>query len=193
MSMRIIDWPESPPDSKPTAITIGVFDGVHRGHRALIEKIVQKSPEMVPTVLTFRENPKKISRPGAFFGDIMSFNEKLALLEELGVELCTVIDFSPEFSTLKGREFFQKLCRFLNPGYAVIGSNFRCGHGLDTDAAAFRRLGLEKGVDVEILAPVMEGGLPVSSSRVREAIRGGRYDEASELLGRQIKPQTQGV
>jgi riboflavin kinase/FMN adenylyltransferase len=191
MSMLIIDWADlvrgnAVLPAKPTAFTVGVFDGVHLGHRALIKKIVQKAPEMIPTVLTFRENPKKRAHPEAFFGDIMNFDEKLALLEELGVELCTVIDFSPEFSTLKGTEFFRELYRSLNPVYAVIGQNFRCGYGLDTDAPAFRQLGLEKGVDVEILAPVMEGGLPVSSSRIREALRRGSFDEASKLLGRQI-------
>jgi riboflavin kinase/FMN adenylyltransferase len=169
-----------------TALTIGVFDGIHRGHRALIDKISARSPLLVPAVLTFRENPKKSTRPGLFEGDILDYREKIRLFDELGVELCVVIDFSADFCKLKGREFFGLMCRFLCPAYAAIGANFRCGFGLDTGAEAFRLLGKEKGVEVEIVPPVLEGGLPVSSSRIRSALKAGNREEAALLLGRPV-------
>ncbi|MDR2048843.1 MAG: FAD synthetase family protein, partial [Treponema sp.] len=169
-----------------TALTIGVFDGIHRGHRALIGKITAKAPLLVPAVLTFRDNPKKIIRPGVFEGDILDFREKIRLFEELGVELCVVIDFSADFGKLDGREFFSLVYRCLHPAYAVIGSNFRCGFGRDTGAEAFRLLGKEKGVEVEIVPPVLENGQPVSSSRIRSALRAGNVEEAALLLGRPL-------
>jgi riboflavin kinase/FMN adenylyltransferase len=172
--------------SRPTAITIGVFDGIHRGHRALIDKIVNKAPLLVPTVLTFRENPKKNTRSEAFEGDILEYGDKLRLFDELGVALCVVIDFSADFCKLNGREFFGLVYRFLRPAYAAIGSNFHCGFGRDTDAGAFRLLGNERGVEVEIVPPVLEKGLPVSSSRIRAALRAGNREEAELLLGRPV-------
>jgi riboflavin kinase/FMN adenylyltransferase len=173
-------------DSPQTALTIGVFDGIHRGHRALIDKIVNKAPLLVPAVLTFRDNPKKSVCPEAFEGDILEYGEKLRLFEALGIALCVVIDFSVDFCKLSGREFFGMVYRFLRPAYAVIGSNFRCGFGRDTGAEAFRLLGQERGIEVEVVPPVLEKGLPVSSSRIRSALRAGNLEEAALLLGRPL-------
>jgi riboflavin kinase/FMN adenylyltransferase len=189
--MFVVNWNELPaavPDEdRRTALTIGVFDGVHRGHRALIEKITAKAPELIPAVITFRSSSmmvKSASYSGPVQGPILDHEEKLALFETLGVELCTVIDFSPEFATLEGQEFFSLVRRFLRPAYIAIGWNFHCGHGRATDAQMFGRLGQEYGVEVEIAPPVMEGGRPVSSSRIREAFAAGHRDKAALLLGR---------
>jgi riboflavin kinase/FMN adenylyltransferase len=184
--------PDGSAGDRRTAITIGVFDGVHRGHQALIAKIVQKAPDLLPAVITFRENPKRIAVPArsakpqnaAREGNILSLEQKTALFEKLGVGLCVVIDFSSGFCKLKGQDFFGLVRRFLHPVYAVIGSNFHCGYRRDTGAEEFRRLGEENGVEVEIAPPVLEGGLPVSSSRIRELLRAGDRAGAALLLGR---------
>jgi riboflavin kinase/FMN adenylyltransferase len=175
---------------RKTAITIGVFDGIHRGHQAIIAKITAKAPDMIPTVITFRENPKRIANPARFTGlearevDILSLEQKLALFEKLEVELCVVIDFSSGFCKLEGQVFFDLVRRFLHPAYAVIGSNFHCGYRRDTGAEEFRRLGEKNGVEVEIAPPVLEDGFPVSSSRIRELIGAGNRAGAALLLGR---------
>ena len=196
--MYVVSWDELPAAAVPgegrrTALSIGVFDGVHRGHRALIEKITAKAPELVPAVITFRSSSMLVksarcsgpAQSGPFpNGPILNHEEKLALFEALGVELCTVIDFSPEFGTLEGQEFFSLARRFLRPAYIAVGWNFHCGHGRATDARAFSLLGQEYGVEVEITPPVMENGRPVSSSRIREALAAGNRDEAALLLGR---------
>jgi riboflavin kinase/FMN adenylyltransferase len=191
--MRVINWGDSPVTDKKTALTIGVFDGVHRGHRALIQKITAQAPRLIPAILTFRENPKKELRSwgigdGIFDGDIISFDEKIELFKGYGVELCMIIDFTRDFSIMGGRLFFEEICAHLNPGYAVIGSNFHCGYGRDTGAAAFTALAAGKGIQAEIIEPVFEGGLPVSSSRIRAALRAGRIEEAGLLLGRPYTP-----
>ncbi|MDR1306314.1 MAG: FAD synthetase family protein [Treponema sp.] len=188
--MDLVDWKDlkhRPPDPRSTALTIGVFDGVHRGHRTLIGKITAKAPELLPAVVTFRENPKKIARPGSFEGDITGFEEKLALIRGCGAELCVIIDFSRDFSTMDGRSFMEALRCFLNPAYIAVGAGFRCGYRRDTGAPAFKALGNERGIEVEIVEPVMEGGLPVSSSRIRAALREGRSAEAEKLLGRAVE------
>ena len=191
MLMQQINWNELErlcPDNglkselaggKRTAITIGVFDGLHRGHQALIAKITEKAPECLPTVITFRKNPKKLQ-------EIISFEEKMALLNSLGISLAVIIDFSEHFSKIKGRAFIEALKKYLCPAYIGLGVNFHCGHHRDTNAVAFKALAENSGIEAEIIPPVLEGGLAISSSRIREALRAHRFEEASLLLGRSI-------
>ena len=161
---------------KKIALTIGVFDGLHRGHQALITKITQKAPEFLPVVITFRNNPKQTE-------DIISFEEKMALLDGFGIALAVIIDFSQYFSKIKGRVFLETLNKYLCPAYIGLGVNFHCGYNRDTDAETFKALALGLGIEAEIIPPVMEGGLPVSSSRIRAALKKGKTEEAALLLG----------
>ena len=198
--MQQINWDKLPAlrQDKKTAVTIGVFDGLHRGHQALIAKITGKAPEFFPIVVTFRENPKKypflLENTAAKtdlegkteFRDIISFDEKMALLDSFGISLCVIIDFSEHFSKISGRAFLETLNRYLCPAYIGLGVNFHCGCRRDTDAKAFKALALSMGIEAEIIPPVLEGGLPVSSSRIREALEARNYEEAALLLGRSI-------
>jgi riboflavin kinase/FMN adenylyltransferase len=166
-------------EGKRVALTIGVFDGLHRGHQALIAKITEKAPEFLPTVITFRNNPKKIE-------DIISFDEKIALLDDLGITLVVIIDFSEHFCKINGRDFLESLNRYLRPAYIGLGVNFHCGYQRDTDAEAFKALATSLGIQTEIIPPVLEGGVAVSSSRIRAALEGGRTGEAALLLGHRL-------
>ena len=220
--MRIISWEEyTAPDSlldTPLAVTVGVFDGVHRGHQSLIRQVCD-SPYL-PTVITFRQNPQQVLKPtqnrhGAavwmnnaercspngshrdetggfalanpagdtFGGDIMTLEQKLRVLEVLGVQLTVLIDFSAEFSKINGRAFIDLL---LNRPVKLIalGRNFRCGYRLDTGAEQIRNFAEARGVDVYVAPPVMDEGQPVSSSRIRQALAAGRQAEAERLLNR---------
>ncbi|MDR0600558.1 MAG: FAD synthetase family protein [Treponema sp.] len=192
--MRLVDWGDLEKEhsrvpelagNRQSALTVGVFDGLHRGHRALIKKITQMAPKLVPAVVTFRENPKRlISSDHEQWRELINFEEKMDFLDTLGVALCVIIDFSEDFSRISGGAFVESLCRFLRPAYMAVGVNFHCGYRRDTDAGAFKALAENRGVRVEILDPVLEGGLPVSSSRIRQALKAGRRDEAALLLGR---------
>ncbi|MCL1929266.1 MAG: FAD synthetase family protein [Treponema sp.] len=168
-----------PSCGKRTALTIGVFDGLHRGHQALIAKITEKAPEYLPTIITFRNNPKKLE-------GIISFEEKTALLDSLGISLAVIIDFSEHFSKINGRDFLKALNGYLCPAYMGLGENFHCGYHRDTDAMAFKALAESLGIETEIIPPVMEGGSAISSSRIREALRTHRFEEAALLLGRPL-------
>ncbi|MDR1903315.1 MAG: adenylyltransferase/cytidyltransferase family protein, partial [Treponema sp.] len=123
----------------PSAMTIGVFDGVHRGHQALIREVVERGP--FPTVITFKQNPKSILNPQSYTGDIFSLRQKLECFEALGVERTILIDFSDNFSKLKGQEFIDILKKRGNLVFLIIGRNFRCGYKLDTDAARVKAIG----------------------------------------------------
>jgi len=196
--MRIISWeeyidPEHHSIPEPLAVTVGVFDGVHRGHQALIQQICTPPPiphssfliphSHTPTVITFRQNPLQILRPDAFTGDIMTLEQKLHVFEVLGVQLTVLIDFSQEFSTINGRDFIGLLLR--RPVRLIaLGRNFRCGYRLDTGAEEIRGLAEARGAEVWVAPPVMDEGQPVSSSRIRQALAAGRQAEAERLLGR---------
>jgi riboflavin kinase/FMN adenylyltransferase len=183
--MRVLDWQDlidGPPLPRPTAMTIGVFDGVHQGHQALIARIVGRGLE--PVVVTFRQNPRLFFNSADHPGDISSLAQKLSLFESLGVGCTILIDFSSDFSKLGGREFIDFLTTCGNMAYLVIGAQFRCGHGLDTDAALIRRVNERNGVATELVEPVLDGSEPVSSSRIRAAIRAGDFAAAEGALGR---------
>ena len=183
MYMLQINWDElSSKDitkGKKTALSIGVFDGLHRGHRFLIEKITKQAPELFPTIVCFQNNPKKHS-------GIITFEEKMALLADFGIELCVIIDFSEHFCKINVRAFIEMVSRYLSPAYIVLGTNFFCGYRRDTNAETFKTTAENLGITTEIVDPVMEGGLPVSSSRIRKALTLGNMDEAALLLGRPI-------
>ncbi|MDR1106068.1 MAG: FAD synthetase family protein [Treponema sp.] len=174
--------PPSGPDSGgKLAAAIGVFDGVHRGHLALIERIRVLG---IPVVITFRENPKSVLSPSSFKGDLYSLRQKLSVFGECGVSVTVLIDFSENFSKMQGRDFIGLLENRRDLAFLAVGANFRCGHRLDTGAAALRSMTEKAGVKTEIVQPVMEGRRPVSSSRIRDAVASGDLESAALLLGR---------
>jgi riboflavin kinase/FMN adenylyltransferase len=166
------------------AATIGVFDGLHRGHRVLLERIVSFDGGLEPTVFTFRESPKAILRPNDFEGDIFSLDQKLHELEKLGAATVVLIDFSGDFGKLSGKEFVDLIKDRGRLRYLAVGSDFRCGYRLDTDARKIRSMNADSGIPTDIVKPVLWDGAPVSSSRIRSAIAAGNLVEATALLGR---------
>jgi FAD synthase len=142
---------------------------------------------VVPTVVTFRQNPQQILKPSAYTGDILTLEQKLAVLEFLGVQLTVLIDFSGDFSKINGRAFVDLLLGSRPVKLVALGRNFRCGYRLDTGAGEIRGLAEARGVEVWVAPPVMDEGQPVSSSRIRQALAAGRQAEAERLLGRPIE------
>ena len=187
MSLRIVEWPAflDDPAREKSAMTIGGFDGLHLGHRELIRRIVQRGPN--PTVVTFRENPKKVVSPGSYEGDIFSFKQKLAAFERLGVSRVVLIDFSEKFSKISGKEFLDLLEDRGKMDFLAIGSNFRCGYQQDTDAGFVREMNERKGIPTEVVPPVEDEAGPVSSSRIRSAIILGDLALAAALMGRNVE------
>ncbi|NLJ47404.1 MAG: FAD synthetase family protein [Treponema sp.] len=186
--MKILDWSAwtaggHDPDSS-AAVTIGVFDGVHIGHRVLIDRVLSRAGELEPTVVTFRQNPKELLHPDTFHGAVLTLRQKLENLEESGIGTCVLIDFSGNFSKLSGTEFLSALADGGRTRYLAVGTDFRCGHRLSTDAVSVRRIGLSLNVETEIVDPVLYHGRTVSSSRIRRAVLEGRLPDAFAMLGR---------
>jgi riboflavin kinase/FMN adenylyltransferase len=185
--MQIIHWNDllkSSPFSEPSAASIGVFDGVHRGHRALVERVTGSGLRSV--AVTFSVSPREFFHGDSFAGNIISLERKLELFEGAGINTTILIDFSYDFSKMAGRAFVEELARCISLRFLVVGADFHCGYRNDTDAAAIKKLLAASGIGTEIVPPVMEGGLPVSSSRIRHALAAGEYESAASLLGRPL-------
>jgi len=189
MSLQLLEWPDflsQPPEpGLKSAMSIGVFDGLHLGHRSLIDRIVSRGPN--PTLFTFRENPKKQLAPENYEGDLFSFKQKLAALGSLGLSRLVLIDFSLDFSRLKGDEFLDILRVQGGLCFMAIGTDFRCGHRQDTDAELIREINERNGIPTELVPPVELQSAPVSSSRVRTALRSGDLGLAAALMGRNLE------
>jgi riboflavin kinase/FMN adenylyltransferase len=185
--MRVLSWDDfvsSYEAGLPMMATVGVFDGLHLGHQALIRAVGSCEAGCRRAVFTFRENPKRLLRPGSYEGDLLSLPNKLELLESLGVEVTVLIDFSGVFSRMPGRNFLSMLWERGRLARIVVGSDFHCGRGRDTDSVALRTFYRELGVEVLVHEPVNLGGRPVSSSRIRAAVAAGELGEVEALLGR---------
>lgn len=188
--MRIIEWKELLKSSKvfpPAAMTIGVFDGLHLGHKALIDSIVSNAEGFVPCVVTFSDNPKAQVRKQNYTGDILTLERKMELLAAASVLQVILIDFSGNFSKLSGKEFIDHLRNRGNLRYLAVGHDFRCGYRLDTDARLLEAMNRANGIRTDILEPVCVQGSAVSSSRIRTAIVDGDLVEAAALLGRNVE------
>jgi riboflavin kinase/FMN adenylyltransferase len=128
----------------------------------------------------------KSLNPAGFAGDIYNLDQKLRHLESLGVKLTALIDFSEEFSKMNGRDFIDLLLKGQPVTLLALGENFRCGHGRGVGAGELRSLAGARGVETWVAPPVMDGGKPISSNRIRQALAAGRFEEAERMLGRPL-------
>jgi riboflavin kinase/FMN adenylyltransferase len=181
--MKIIEWQQFLEkdfrlNGKLSSMTVGIFDGVHRGHQALLKQIVTHDANMTPVVVTFRQNHKTEHE------NILTFQQRLEIFESLGIQITVVIDFTKEFKQMPGVEFLKILLKHGNVGFFAVGSDFRCGYQQDTDAVMIQNFFISHNIPAEIIPKVTEGTLPVSSSRIRSAINAGDTELAQKMLGR---------
>jgi riboflavin kinase/FMN adenylyltransferase len=171
----------------PCAVALGTFDGVHLGHRAVIRTAVEaaKAEGLVPAVFTFTGLPRNaFLPPEKRIAPLISFPEKAALIEALGVKLMLAPDFN-EVANIPAEDFVREiLIKRLSARHIVCGYDHRFGaHGAG-DAELLMRICREEGAAVTVIPPVTKDGLRVSSTRIRTLLELGLYDRASELLGR---------
>jgi riboflavin kinase/FMN adenylyltransferase len=171
----------------PTVLAIGNFDGLHLGHRALLDRLTGKARELgLPaSVMTFEPHPRELFSPEQAPARLTSLREKLDLLECCGVERAYVLHFSRKLAALTAEEFIDKvLVRGLAVRHLIIGDDFRFGRGRKGDFAMLQQAGVEHGFGVEAMHTIDIDGERVSSSAVREALAAGDLEHAARLLGR---------
>lgn len=169
------------PVSQPCAVALGIFDGVHLGHRRVIEAATS-DPALTAGVLTFDTTRVKPSRK-AQMKSIQPLNERLRRIEKLGVEICWVPEFSA-ISSMEAEVFVRELLfSKMNARRVCCGEDFRFGCRASGDVALLRALCEEAGVDLVVVPKYLDSGVPISSTRIREALENGRMEEANRLLG----------
>lgn len=177
----------SVPAPGDTVLTIGNFDGVHLGHRALLAHIATLAQELgvQPAVLTFEPHPREFFAPASAPARLSTLREKLELIADEGVALTCVSHFNARFAALSADQFIdQVLLRTLRVKHLVIGDDFRFGAGRRGDFALLQQAGERHGFGVETIDSVLVHGERVSSSGVREALAAGDMSRATRLLGR---------
>jgi riboflavin kinase/FMN adenylyltransferase len=173
--------------SSPTVLAIGNFDGLHLGHRALLERLTGKARELgLPaSVMTFEPHPRELFTPDQAPARLTSLREKLGLLEANGIERTYVLHFSRKLAALTAEEFIEKvLVRGLAVKHLIIGDDFRFGRGRTGDFEMLRNAGAVHGFGVEAMHTIDIDGERVSSSAVRETLAAGDLEHAARLLGR---------
>ena len=169
-----------------TALTIGVFDGVHLGHEFLIKKLKERASDggLLSVVVTFHRHPRLVLSPRSNLTYLTSLKERIRLLESLGVGCVVTLSFTRELAELSAREFIGLLQKYLRMRSLVVGPDFALGQRREGDAPKLESLGEELNFSVEVVEPmVCEGGV-VSSTAIRSALSQGDMIKVSQLLGR---------
>lgn len=182
----------------PTALAIGVFDGAHLGHMRLFERARQIAaenaarepgvPGAVPwraAVFTFQAHPLTLLRPAQAPSVLSTLERRLDWMEEAGLDLAAAVPFDAALAEMEALEFLREIVAgALGARRLLFGPDFRFGRGGAGDERLVREAGAALGIEAVPVAPAYLGGEPVSSSRIRRAIREGRLEEAEALLGR---------
>jgi len=186
--MRIVRTLESfPPDARPSVVALGVFDGVHLGHRAILETAVARAKAIRGTAVacTFDPHPADVLQPGRAPLPITTLDERLALIAATGIATTVVVPFTPALAAMEPEAFVtETLVQGLGAREIVVGFNHRFGRGARGDTALLRSLGERLGFHTEVVPKTDVDGTPVSSSAIRAALQRVDLDEAARLLGR---------
>jgi len=175
---------------RKVCLAIGVFDGVHLGHQQIIRQTVAdaRQHDAVALVVTFDRHPNAVLAPDRVPPQIFSRAQKLRAMAALGAEAVLEIRFDAAFSQQSGEQFIRELARELGGIHSLhslcVGADFVFGHRRSGNVALLKQLGAELHFQVHGLAAVMLDGEVVRSTRIREAIRAGDWDAASQMLGR---------
>jgi riboflavin kinase/FMN adenylyltransferase len=188
MATHPVEWQAVFPEvCRHAAVTIGNFDGAHRGHAALVAEVRRQAAALGgPAVaVTFDPRPIELLRPGLHAPPLSTLADRTQWLHDLGADHVLVLHTTPELLSLSPAAFFEEvLLRRLSVRALVEGENFAFGHDRAGDVHTLEALGRPAGVEVTVVPPVVLEGVPISSSRIREAILAGEVALARELLGR---------
>jgi riboflavin kinase / FMN adenylyltransferase len=166
------------------ALTIGMFDGVHLGHQAILRRVRERAKTAV--CLTFSNHPASILTPEKRFPLLSSAEQKERLIAKTGIDFLFLIPFTAEFAQQEAEPFLTSLHLQIPFRYLVLGYDARLGHRRGGTPERVQSIGASLGFEVEYLQPIMTGGRPISSRRIREAIQRGDLAEAEQLLGRRV-------
>ena len=171
-----------------TALTLGVFDGVHRGHQHLLERLQDAASQrgLIPAVVTFANHPRSVLRPDEQVVWLTSLEDRLSLLRATGVGQVMPITFTKELSLLSAEEFLEELWAGLRITHFVVGPDFVMGHDREGTIPVLRELAASHRFSMEVVEPFTLEGTPVNSTAIRQALAGGEVQRVADLLGRRF-------
>jgi len=176
-----------PHDAAPAVATIGNYDGVHVGHRAILRSAVAgaKGRQLQSLLITFDPHPLSVVAPSRRPRLLQTRRQKLDTLAECGIDGVLVVHFDGTLAAMSGDAFFRTFLRSrVTPAAIHVGVNFRFGHDRAGDTDLLCRIGVEMGIDVVGIPQVEVGGETVSSSAIRRAVEDGDVERAARMLGR---------
>ena len=190
VSMDVIHFPDDqrPSRWKQPVLALGNFDGVHRGHQKILERLrrVAAGRGATPVIMTFDPHPPRVVRPDKAPALLMTKAQKLEAMAAAGVQGAAIVRFTPEVSRWEPETFVRAvLVDWLQVAEVWVGANFLCGHDRAGNFTLLRALGSALGFKAEKIDPVRYKDFVVSSTRIRRLVSEGRVDEAGALLGHQ--------
>ncbi|MDI6852123.1 MAG: bifunctional riboflavin kinase/FAD synthetase [Deltaproteobacteria bacterium] len=181
------DLPSEPGAFSRTVVTIGNFDGVHLGHRAILARVAARARDLgtKPVALTFDPHPVKVLRPQVDLPLLTTPEQKFKLLREAGMEVVVVLPFTQTFSTISARDFVVRyFVEGLKAREVVVGHDYSFGYKREGTIDLLKELGQTFGFTVQVVWAVEVNGAVVSSSLIRAMLKLGKVEEANQLLGR---------
>ncbi len=175
-------------DLKNPVVAIGMFDGIHLGHRKIIKRVLfAKNRGQETAVITFDPHPQTVLRPHDPRPRIMSLEHRLRILGGMGIDAVVVISFTDYISMMSPEDFIKKvLVKGIGAKKVYVGSNFHFGRGKSGNVTSLKKIGHDNGVDIRIVEPVKQGSRIISSTWVRALIRAGNIYKAAKLLRRPV-------
>jgi riboflavin kinase/FMN adenylyltransferase len=169
-------------------LTIGVFDGVHAGHRYLLQRLRQRAKErnLLSGVVTFNPHPQSVLHPHEQLPWLSSLDDRVATLRQLGLSIVAVLTFAPKLAQLGARDFMSLLKTYLKMQGIVVGPDFTLGRAGEGDINLLRTLGDEMKFSVEVIPPYTIDGEIVSSTLIRQALIHGDMSRVEKLMGRRF-------
>ena len=171
---------------RDAVMTIGTYDGLHRGHEHLVGSLIAHAKEIgaLSGLITFHPHPRRVLHPELPSVCLTTQNEKAALLQEMGLDVLVVLRFTPEMSRTPAREFVLAAIEHLRMRELWVGADFALGRDREGDVATLRELAQDLGFRLRVVEMVENDEGPISSTRIRALILDGRVDRAAKLLGR---------
>ncbi len=171
---------------KDTLLTIGVFDGVHLGHKHLLSQLKERARQenLLSGVITFRQHPQAMLSPEAKLPCLTDLAQRIKLLQNEGIEVIVTLSFTRELAHLSPRQFIGLLKKYLRMRGLVIGPDFALGEHREGDVNTLRTLGQDMDFSVTVIPPMVINGELVSSTAIRNALAGGDMGRVHNLIGR---------
>ena len=170
-----------------SVITLGNFDGIHRGHQELVRMVIRRARDIKgrSIVVTFRPHPLKVLAPEKCPPLISIYEEKIQLFEKLGIDVLVKIPFSLHFAEMSPRAFVKGiLCDLLGAKEIFVGYNYKFGKGREGNTETLKQMGKEYGFSVHEVEQISVGGEVISSTKIRQMLTAGEVEHAAKLLGR---------